>query len=108
MLRKMLILSVSVFCISAPLVVSAQSGLSGIVAAVDKLDRNFDAADRNRDGLLDRQEATAGHVAFIVRNFDAIDSAGQGQVSKDDVHTFIQDWLLRRQPVSAEAGPGGE
>lgn len=103
MLRMMLILSAFGLCFSVPAVVHAQSGFGGIVAAVDKLDRNFDAADRNHDGLLSRDEASAGHVAFIVNNFDGIDTAKRGLVSKDDVHAFIKNWLLRRQPVPASS-----
>jgi hypothetical protein len=103
MLRMMLILSVFGFCIGAPLAASAQSGFGGIVATVDKLDRNFDAADRNHDGLLSKEEAETGHVGFIVSNFDGIDTARRGLVSKDDVHAFIRNWLMQRQPMPASS-----
>ena len=102
MLRTMLALLVLGVSVAAPLPAFAQNGLGGIIDSVNRLDRNFDAADRNRDGLLSRKEAAAGHVAFVARNFDAIDTAKRGQVSKDDVHAFIQDWLMRRQPAPAE------
>ena len=103
MLRMMLTLSMFGFCIGAPLVASAQNGFGGMVATVDKLDRNFDAADRNHDGLLSKEEAKAGHVGFIVNNFDGIDTAKRGLVSKDDVHTFIRNSLTHRQPVPASS-----
>jgi hypothetical protein len=103
MFRMMLILSVFGFCISASVVASAQSGFGGIVATVDKLDRNFDAADRNHDGLLSKEEAKAGHVGFVVSNFDGIDTAKRGLVSKNDVHAFIRNWLMRRQPMPASS-----
>ncbi len=101
MSRTILILLVVGTCLVAPWPVFAQSGLGGIVDSVSRLDRNFDAADRNRDGLLSREEAGAGHVAFVTRNFDAIDTAKRGLVSKDDVHAFIQDWLMRSQAAPA-------
>ncbi|MHB1058284.1 MAG: EF-hand domain-containing protein [Rhodanobacter sp.] len=87
----------------APSSAFAQNGLGGIVDSVSRLDRNFDAADRNRDGLLSKDEAQAGHVAFIARNFDAIDTARRGLVSKDDVHAFIRHWLMQRQPAPASS-----
>ena len=86
-------------CLISPWPAAAQSGYGGIVATVDKLDRNFDAADRNRDGLLSKEEAAAGHVSFVVSHFDAIDTKHRGQVSKDDMHDFIKRLLLRSQPA---------
>ncbi len=62
MSRTILILLVVGTCLVAPWPVFAQSGLGGIVDSVSRLDRNFDAADRNRDGLLSREEAGAGHA----------------------------------------------
>jgi hypothetical protein len=95
------LLLVLVTCAVAPLPAPAQNGLGGFVDSVGKLDRNFEAADKNADGLLSRDEAKAGHVPFIVRNFDAIDTAKRGSVSKDDVHAFIQRSLMRGQPRPA-------
>ena len=103
MFRTLLILSVFGICLGAPLAASAQSGLGNIVASVDRLDTNFDAADTNHDGLLSKQEAEAGHVPFIVKNFDAIDTAKRGLVSKEEVHAFIEVLLRRRQPAPASS-----
>lgn len=101
MLRTMLILFVFGACVSAPLPASAQNGLGNIVDSVERLDKNFDAADRSHDGLLSKQEAEAGHVAFIAKNFDAIDTSKRGVVSKDDVHAYIRHLLMQGQPASA-------
>lgn len=90
-------------CLVVPWPVAAQSGLGGIVESVRVLDKNFDAADRNGDGLLDRDEAKARNVRFIYNNFDAIDTDHRGQVSKDDVHDFIKRMLLRSQPARASS-----
>lgn len=96
-------------CVSVSLPASAQTGLAGIVDSVSRLDKNFDIADRNRDGLLSKDEANAGHVPFLVRHFDAIDVAKRGLVSKDDLHAFIRRWLMQSQPAPASSvGPGEE
>lgn len=97
-------LALLVFCVAVPLPALAQSGMSGIVNSVAVLDKNFDAADRNHDGLLSKDEAKAGHVPFIVNNFDAIDTQHRGLVSKQEVHDFIGRSLQQRsQPVSASS-----
>ncbi len=86
-------------CVSFPLAAFPQSGLGRLTTDVYTLDKNFVAADRNHDGLLDKAEAEAGSVPFIVRHFDSIDTAHRGQVSKDDVHAFIKRSLMRTQPA---------
>jgi hypothetical protein len=95
----MLILLVFATCAIAPLPAPAQTGMGRLVDNVDMLDRNFDAADKNRDGQLSKDEAKAGHVPFIVKNFDAIDATGRGLVSKEDVHAFIRRSLMHSQPA---------
>ena len=103
MLRTMLILLVFGACVSAPLLAYAQNGVGSIAESVDRLDKNFDAADRSHDGLLSKEEADAGHVAFIAKNFDAIDTSKRGLVSKDDVHAYIRRLLMHGQPASASS-----
>jgi hypothetical protein len=97
----MLMLLVFAVCTVAPSPAPAQNGLGVLADKVSVMDRNFDAADRNHDGLLSRDEAKAGHVPFIVSNFDAIDVAKRGLVSKDEVHAFIRRSLMREQPAPA-------
>ncbi|GGA10696.1 EF-hand domain-containing protein [Dyella caseinilytica] len=85
-----------------PLTSTAQTGLNEIARAVKVLDKNFDIADKNHDGLLTKQEAENGPVSFIARNFDAIDTKHRGVVSKEDVHAYIATTLMRSsQPASA-------
>jgi hypothetical protein len=107
MLRTMLVLLVFGACVSAPLLASAQNGVGSIADSVDRLDKNFDAADRSHDGLLSKDEAEAGHVAFIAKNFDAIDTSKRGLVSKDDVHAFIKRLLMHGQPARASSATSG-
>lgn len=83
----------AVLCLPA----MAQTGLNGILKSVNTLDKNFDASDKNHDGLLSKEEAVNGSVPFIVRNFDAIDTQHRGLVSKDEVHEFIKESLMRDQ-----------
>jgi hypothetical protein len=90
-----------------PMTVLAQTGLNEIAQAVKSMDKNFDIADKNRDGLLTRQEAETGPVPFIARNFDAIDTAHRGTVSKKDVHAYIAAMLTRSsQPAPATSAAG--
>lgn len=103
MFRTMLILLVFGACVSAPLLAYAQNGVGSIADSVDRLDKNFDAADRSHDGLLSKEEAEAGHVAFIAKNFDAIDTSKRGLVSKDDVHAYIRRLLMHGQPAPASS-----
>jgi hypothetical protein len=101
--RTMLVaLAFAVYAVS-PSPVVAQAGLSGVANSLMTLDRNFDIADRNHDGLLSKDEAKAGHVPFIVKNFDAIDTQHRGLVSKQDVHDFIQKALAKKPPAPASS-----
>lgn len=86
--------------IGLPTQVTAQTGLNEISRSVRELDKNFDVADKNRDGKLTKQEAQSGPVPFIARNFDAIDTHHAGVVTKSDVHAYIGRMLLRSQPAA--------
>lgn len=87
-----------------PFSAAAQTGLSGISRSVRVLDTNFDIADKNRDGKLSKEEAAAGPVSFIAKNFDAIDTGHTGLVSKNDVHAYMARMALRSQPAHAASG----
>jgi hypothetical protein len=101
--RAMPILLVFMGCVSFPLAAFPQTGLGRLTTDVYTLDKNFVAADRNHDGLLDKAEAEAGSVPFIVRHFDSIDTRHRGQVSKDEVHAFIKRSLMRTQPATSSS-----
>jgi hypothetical protein len=77
----------------------AQTGLGSIVNQAQNAMKNFDIADKNRDGLLTRQEAEDGPVPFIRAHFDAIDKNHRGAVSKQDVADYLQS--LHRTPAPA-------
>ena len=101
--RMMLVVLAFALYAVLPSFAIAQAGLSGVATSMMTLDRNFDIADRNHDGLLSKDEAKAGHVPFIVKNFDAIDTQHRGLVSKDDVHDFIKKSLGHTPPAPASS-----
>jgi len=55
-----------------------------------KLFASFDAADVDRAGTLTREQARAGGLGFVVRNFDRIDAARTGRVSFDDLMRYLR------------------
>lgn len=85
---------------------SAQNGLGGLADQAARAAKNFDIADKNHDGLLNREEADAGPVPFIRSHFDAIDSAHRGQVSKADVLNYMRGAQHRRQAPAAASSAG--
>ncbi|AIF46552.1 EF-hand domain-containing protein [Dyella japonica] len=68
----------------------AQTGLGPIANQAKNAMKNFDIADKNKDGLLTKEEAEKGPVPFIRAHFDAIDKNHRGVVSKQDVVEYIQ------------------
>lgn len=88
--------------IAAP--VAAQTGAGYLAKKLDIAVKNFDAADRNHDGLLSKEEAQKGKVPFIAKHFDEIDREHRGQVSKDDVAAYLKS-LTRPAPAASAAKP---
>lgn len=78
----------------------AQIGLGNIANQYQNWEKNFDIADRNRDGLLTKQEAQHGPVPFIRAHFDEIDKQHRGVVSKQDVAAYIRS-LQKPAPAKA-------
>jgi Ca2+-binding EF-hand superfamily protein len=81
----------------------AQTGLGAIANQAQNAMKNFDIADKNKDGLLTKEEAEKGPVPFIRAHFDAIDKNHRGVVSKQDVVDYVQS-LQRGQGEPAAAG----
>ncbi|MEK6208995.1 MAG: calcium sensor EFh [Pseudomonadota bacterium] len=48
----------------------------------------FTAADKNGDGMLDREEAKA--MPRVVKNFDAIDADKSGTVTGKEIHDYMK------------------
>ncbi len=55
-----------------------------------KLRDEFDAARGKRAGELTREEARAGGLGYIVREFDAMDVRGAGAVRFEDVERYLR------------------
>jgi hypothetical protein len=55
--------------------------------ALAKLEAQFRAADLDGNGSLSLEEAKG--FGFVARNFDAIDTAGRGAVSFDDLRAYL-------------------
>lgn len=89
-----------------PMVSIAQTGLNQVAKSVRQIDKNFDVADKNRDGKLTRTEAQSGATPFIANHFDAMDTGHKGYVTKTDVHAYIKQNLTRNQPPSASSSTG--
>lgn len=86
--------------IGFPALASAQAGVGRLASKLDVVSKNFDAADRDHDGLLTKDEAKAGNVPFIARHFDQIDREHRGKVSKQDVAAYLQS-RVRPAPAAA-------
>lgn len=81
----------------------AQTGLGAIANQAQNTMKNFDIADKNKDGLLTKEEAEKGPVPFIRAHFDAIDKNHRGAVSKQDVVDYVQS-LQHGHGAPAAAG----
>lgn len=58
-------------------------------AQKQKLQQKLQAADRNHDGLISRDEAAAS-LPMISRNFARIDKNGDGLLAPDEMLGFVQ------------------
>jgi hypothetical protein len=63
-----------------------------------KLKKRFDAADFDRNGTLSRDEARAAGFTVVDKNFDHIDTARRGNVSFDDLQTYL---MQRREEANS-------
>lgn len=64
----------------------------------------FDAANVTHDGRLTRDQAAAGGLRAVARNFDAIDRDHKGYVTRQDLREWHQ---AKRAAMSGSQGPGG-
>ena len=83
----------------------AQHGMGGLSSDASMALKNMKIADRNKDGLISREEAEKGPVPFIRAHFDAIDREHRGAVSADDVKAYVAS--LQRKPAPAAAASSG-
>jgi hypothetical protein len=56
---------------------------------MQKLRKRFEAADQDGSGTLSRDEARKAGLTVVDKNFDHIDTAQRGNVSFDDLQTYL-------------------
>ena len=50
----------------------------------------WDKADTDKDGAISRAEAQLANMAFLIKNFDAIDANKDGKLSEQEVRQWMQ------------------
>jgi hypothetical protein len=68
-----------------------------------ELAARFKAADKNSDGLLSKDEATAG-MPRVARRFDKLDTSKDGQVSPEELAAARQHFSDANRPRKATPG----
>lgn len=66
--------------------------------SMQKLKKRFDAADLDGSGTLTRDEARRAGLTVVDKNFEHIDTAQRGDVSFDDIQTFL---IQRREEATS-------
>jgi Ca2+-binding EF-hand superfamily protein len=78
--KTIIVAAVSALSLSMLSSASAQGFMEGRVA------KKLQEADRNKDGLISREEAKI--MPRLEKNFDAIDTNKDGQLSKEELEAF--------------------
>ncbi len=75
----------------------AQNGVGAIATQMDRMAKNLTAADKDKDGELNKDEAGAGKTPYVAKHFDQIDANHDGKVSKDEVSNFLRTQAASQQ-----------
>jgi EF hand len=75
----------------------AQNGAGAMATQLDRMAKNFTAADKDKDGQLSKDEAGAGKTPFIAKHFDQIDANHDGKVSKEEIGDFLRAQAASQQ-----------
>jgi Ca2+-binding EF-hand superfamily protein len=59
-----------------------------------KFDEQFQAADKDHDGALTKEEAANAGWKHIVENFDRIDADKDGKVTRNEIRAMIRHRVL--------------
>ena len=65
---------------------------------LQKLKKRFEDADADHSGTLTREEARQAGLTIVDKNFDGIDTSQRGQVSFDDLNSYL---IQRREEAGA-------
>jgi hypothetical protein len=102
-MRHTRLMLTALIAIASATAAHAQTGLGPIANQYQNATKNFDIADKNKDGLLTKEEAEKGPVPFIRAHFDEIDKNHRGTVSKQDVVDYIKSLQGGQRPAAAPA-----
>lgn len=101
--RLALISSLALGALGALAPAHAQHGMGSLSSDASMALKNMKIADRNKDGLISREEAEQGPVPFIRAHFDAIDREHRGAVSVDDVKAYVASLQRKGAPAAASS-----
>lgn len=60
---------------------------------IARLDEEFNAADKNRDGGLTRNEAESARMNRVTDNFDKLDADKDGKVTRNEIRALVRSKL---------------
>ncbi|MFZ6645487.1 EF-hand domain-containing protein [Undibacterium sp. TJN25] len=70
--------------------------------AMQKLKKQFDAADARRSGTLTAEQARAAGLGYVAKNFSHIDARSSGRVSFEQVRQYMeQEQQKQKQKAGA-------
>jgi hypothetical protein len=107
-MRSIIALSLIAFCaVAQAQTVGATDGpvapnAAKLEEAKGKFDQRFANADTDHDGKLTPAEAKAG-MPMVSKNFQAIDSNGDGFVTKPEILAFMQAKMAARKAAAGAA-----
>ncbi|HTD02904.1 EF-hand domain-containing protein [Undibacterium sp.] len=79
------------------------SGAALQAQALQKLKKQFDAADSRRTGTLTAEQARAAGLGYVAKNFEQIDVRKTGKVSFDEVKKYMEQ--RRQQQLQQQDAP---
>lgn len=98
-MRSLFPISFAAMLCIVPVFAQAQNGQRVPLA------QRFEAANITHDGCLTQQQAMAGGLRGIARNFSQIDTAGRGCVTLDQIEVFNQQRRAMRQQQMQQSQP---
>ncbi|WP_394779908.1 EF-hand domain-containing protein [Undibacterium sp.] len=72
--------------------------------AMQKLKKQFDAADARRTGTLTAEQARAAGMGYVAKNFAQIDARNNGKVSFEQVRQYMEQKRGEEQERQLRAG----
>lgn len=87
---KPTLLVIAIALAALPVASPAQTGLGSLTRKAEmQLHQKFLRADKDKDGFVTKDEATAGNMPTTVEHFDEIDADHRGKVSEKEIQQFL-------------------